>query len=364
MAAGARRVSSEVLAEATAAILRHAGLGDDDARLAADVLVSSDLRGVDTHGVSNMLGVYVEWLRSGHAVAEPAVRVVRESPGTMTLDGDRGLGVVVGPRAMDMAIAKAAEVGVGIVTVGNSRHLGMAAYHAMLALDHDMIGVCTSAVGPIVVPTFGREPRLGTNPIAVAVPSGKEPPFVFDAAMSAIAGNRVTLAHRLGVQLPPGVVADEDGTPVMAPSQAAAGYADVKLLPLGSTRETGSHKGYGLAVVVEVLGSVLSGSELLLRLGQGNAAHFFMALDIAAFTDVEAFRATMDDFVVSLRTTPPAPGHDRVLVAGLPEWEQETARRREGIPLHPDVVRWFDETSHAIGEPTLSARIAPSCGGT
>lgn len=350
-------VPSGVLSELTTQLLQGAGMPEADAAQAADVLVSADLRGVDTHGVSHMLRVYLGWLASGLVNATPTVRTVRERAGAATLDADRGIGVVVAPMAMRMAIEKAASVGVGLVTINNSRHLGMAGYHAMMALPHRMIGICTSAVGPLVVPTFAAEPRLGTNPIAVAAPSGTQPPFVFDAAMSAIAGNRIPLFHRLGKPLPAGTIADEHGNPIMTPQDAAADYTSARLLPLGSTRETGSHKGYGLAMVAEILSSVLSGSRFIFELGTGNAAHAVMAVDVAAFVEPDEFIRTMDDYLLTMRSTPPARGHERVLYAGLLEAETERVRRNEGIPLHPQVVAWLDAAAAAAGHPTLSQRL-------
>lgn len=350
-------VPADVLRELTWQLLHHAGMNRPDAEQAADVLVSADLRGVETHGVSHMLRVYLDWLTSGRVNPSPSVQTVRERPGTATLDADRGIGVVVAPQAMRLAIEKASAVGIGMVSIRNSRHLGMAAYHAMMALPHGMIGVCTSAVGPLVVPTFGAEPRLGTNPIAVAAPTGSQPAFVFDAAMSAIPGNRIPLAHRLGQQLPAGTIADEHGTPIMTPQTPAANYADARLLPLGSTRATGSHKGYGLAMIAEILSSVLSGWRFIYELGTGNAAHAVLAIDVAAFVDPDVFTRTMDDYLQMLRATPPAPDQDRVLYAGLLEAETEQRRRAEGVPLHPDVVAWLDSAASAAGLSTLSQRL-------
>ena len=186
----------------------------------------------------------------------PRMTIVRETPGTASIDSDRGLGIITTPKAMDIAIQKAAVVGIGMVTLGNARHLGMASYHAMLALEHDMIGVCMTSCPPSVVPTFGAEPRLGTNPIAIAVPSRHEAPFVFDAATSTVAGNKVGIARRLGVKLEPGWLADSEGTPIMEEADAPDNYT---LLTLGSTRELGSHKGYGLSCMVDILAGVLTG---------------------------------------------------------------------------------------------------------
>lgn len=333
-------VHAEPLERTVTALLASTGMPRDDAALAADVLVRADLRGVDTHGVSNMLRVYIQRLKSGSYNPRPNMRIVRETPATATLDSDYGLGVVCAPRAMDIAIQKAKNVGVGMVTVGNGRHLGMSAYHSMLALQHDMIGVCTTAVGPYMVPTWGREPRLGTNPISVAVPCGEEPHFVYDAATTAVAGNKINTARRLGAVLPPGLIADADGVPIMDAIPVPNG--DIRLLPLGSTYEAGSHKGYGLACVVEVLGSVLSGSQVGFLAGSGAANHFVAAISVEAFSDIAIFKRDMDEFVRGLKATPPARGFDRVVVAGQLEFETEQQRLRDGIPLHPEVVRWFD----------------------
>lgn len=352
------RVAPDVLAATAVDLFIDAGLSTDDARLAVDVLLTANLRGVDTHGVANMLPGYLSALRDGRARADADIAVVRETPGTATIDGNQALGVVATPKAMRIAIAKAADVGIAAVSIGNSRHLAMASYHAMMALEHDMIGVCTSASGPYVVPTFAREPRLGTNPIAVAVPCGDKPAYVFDAATSAIPGNRVNIAYHKGEQLPAGVLAAADGSPILEPVDAPATYKGLKLLPLGSSRATGSHKGTGLATIVEILGTMLSGSELMLRLPSGHGHQFLMALNIAAFTDVAAFKAAMDDLVQTMNDTPPAPGHQRVIVAGQLEAEATADRTANGVPVPSTSVAWFDEECRAHGLATLTERQA------
>ena len=249
---------------------------------------------------------------------------------------------------MDIAVAKARQTGVGMVTMTNGKHLGMAAYHAMIPLKHDMIGVCMTSCPPTVVPTFGSIPRLGTNPIALAAPTDKEPPFVFDAATSVIPDNKVHIARRLGVDLLPGWLADDEGRPVMHPIPAPSPH---RLLPLGSVRETGSHKGYSLACIVDILCGVLSLSGFGAGRGRGTFAHFVAAFDVEAFADTGEFKAMMDDYMRTLKETPPAPGHDRVLVAGQLEWETEQERRRNGIPLHREVVEWFDEICQELEIP-------------
>ena len=224
-----------------------------------DVLVSTDLRGVESHGVSNMLRHYIADFQSGAVNPRPQWTVVREALSAATIDGGGGLGVIQGPRAMRMAIAKARQTGVGVVTMRNSGHLGAVGQHAMLAARAEMIGVCMCGSWRMVLPTFGAAPRLGTNPLAIAAPAGREPFLLFDAATSSVAANKITLAQRIGANIAPGWIADGEGRPIVH-EQPVPSNAAYHLLPLGGTREGGSHKGYGLGLMVEVLSSLLAGS--------------------------------------------------------------------------------------------------------
>ena len=334
-------VSGDDLKSTVASIFEKMGVPAEDAELGADVLVLADLRGVDSHGVSNMLRSYLGGYQRGEINPRPNISVVRETAATASVDSDRGLGTIVTPKAMDIAIRKASECGVGMVTIGNSRHLGMASYHAMLALEHDMIGICMTSAPPRMVPTFGAEPRLGTNPIAVAVPARNEPPFVFDAATSSVAQNKIEIARRLGADLEPGWLAAEDGTPIMEEVPVPLNY---HLLPVGATRELGSHKGYGLACVVDIFAGVLTGFGYGAVPGRPNFGHYVAAYNVAGFDDPDHFKDEMDGWLQMMKSTKPAPGHDRVLVAGQPEAEMEAVRRQEGIPLHPDVVQFIRDT--------------------
>ncbi|MDP6550244.1 MAG: Ldh family oxidoreductase [Dehalococcoidia bacterium] len=345
----AEYVQGDDLRGIVASIFEKMGVESADARLAADVLVVADLRGVDTHGVSNMLRSYMDGFQSGQINPRPNWKVIRESPSTANIDSDRGLGIIVTPKAMELAIRKAKAVGVGMVTIGNARHLGMASYHAMMALEHDMIGICMTSCPPSVVPTFGAEPRLGTNPIAVAAPAKEEPPFVFDAATSTVAGNKIGIARRLGVKLEPGWLAGEDGAPIM--EEADPPDQDYVLLPLGSTRELGSHKGYGFSCIVDILGGVLTGVGYGAVPGRPNFGHYVAAYSIDAFTDVDRFKEMMDEWMLMMKSTKPAPGQDRVMVAGQPEAEVAAVREVEGIPLHPEVVQWLRDTCAELSVP-------------
>ncbi len=326
-------------------IFRKMGMPQADAAQSADVLVYADVRGIETHGVSNMLRRYVEGFGAGSINPTPDIKVIRDAPSAASLDSDRGLGLAVGPRAMKLAIEKAEKTGMGAVSAGNGRHYGAAAYHAHMAIEHDMIGISMTVGGNIVAPTFGSKAMVGLNPIAVAVPTRNEAPFIFDASMSGVAGNKVALAKRLGVKLAPGWVATSEGTPIMEEVEPEDGQI---MLPLGGTREGGSHKGYSLAVMVDILSSLLAGGGPGF-LNRGVASHHFIAYKIEAFTDLDEFKDTMDEYMKGLRECPPAPGHDRVYYAGLPEAEEEEERNAHGIPYHPEVIDWFRGISAELG---------------
>jgi len=347
-------VSEDALRRTVAQIFERLGVSKDDAAEAADVLTTTDLRGVETHGVSNMLRAYVRDYKAGKLDPRPGWRVLRESPATAVIDAERRLGIIVGPRAMRLAIEKARAVGVGVVAVHNSGHFGAIGHYAMQAALQDMVGVCFTGAGLSVVPTFASKPMLGTNPIALAAPARHEAPMLFDAATSAIAGNKIRLAIRVASPLLPGWVSDKDGVPIME-EKPVFDRDEYYQLPLGGTREQGSHKGYGFALMAEVLSTVLSGAlPTMLAAGSGSKNHF-AAYDIAAFTDLERFKDTMDEMLKTLRTATPAPGQDRVLYPGLSEAEELQHRRAHGIPLHREVLQWFAECTAELGLAPLTA---------
>ncbi len=335
-------VKQEKMRAATEIIFKKMGLSDKDAELSADVLMLSDLRGVETHGVSNQLRAYVQGYNDGESNPRPNITTLRESPTTATMDGDSGLGLHTAPVAMEVAIEKAAKHGIGSVSMRNSGHLGMASYHAMMAIEHDMVGLCMTGGGGTVgtygmAPTFGAEGRFGTNPIAWAAPADKMPPFVFDVATTQVAGNKLRLAERVGAKLEPGWISDSNGSPIMEPTDVPP-PGEFMMLPFGGTRENGSHKGYGFASVVYIFCQTLAGSGWTEESGGG---HHFAAYSIDAFTDVAKFKSDMDEFLECLENTPPAPGHDEVVYAGLPEAREMKARLADGIPYHKEVIEWF-----------------------
>ncbi len=346
------RVPEQSLRATVKAIFEKMGVPPEDAAVGADTLVSTDLRGVETHGVSNMLRAYVRQYTQGSLNPRPNWRITRETPGTAVMDADRGLAVILGPRAMQMAVEKAKKVGVGAVIMFNAGHSGGIGHHAMLAARQDMVGMVMTAGGLSVLPTFGAEPRLGTNPIAIAAPAKKEPFFLFDAATSAIAGNKLGLAERVGANMLPGWIADPEGRPIMEeiPLPKRGNFYQ---LPLGGTREGGSHKGYGFGLMVETMATMLSGALPSMLDRNSGSKHYFAAYNIAAFTDVEQFKENMDRMLQMLRSTKPAPGHSRVLYPGLSEYEEEQERRAHGIPLHKEVVQWFDDITSELAIPRL-----------
>ena len=351
------RVDEDALREVVVALFEKMGVPHDDCVVAADVLITADLRGVGSHGVSNELKQYMIGYRNGQLKADPRWRILRQSPSTASIDCDAGLGIIIAPKAMEIAIQKAGEVGMGMVTMCNGRHLGMAAYHAMMALEHDMIGMCMSVPPPSMPPTFGAEKRVGTNPIAVAAPAEKEAPFVYDAATTLVPFNKLVLARRLGKNLPAGWVADAEGNPVMEetpppnPEDENKQGWNMFLLPLGSTPELGSHKGYGLSCIVEIMSGVLTGGGYGFKLGRPNFNHCVAAVKIDAFMEIEEFKRTMDEWLELLRTTRPAKGYDRVYYPGLMEAEHEAECRNRGVPLHHEVVDFIRSECKELAVP-------------
>ena len=345
-----KRINHEKLTRFVQAAFEKLGVAGRDAQIAAEALVAADLRGVDTHGVIRFSphAWYVKWLSEGSMTAKPDIRVISETPSTALLDGDRGMGMVIGHRAMELAIDKAQSCGIGMVGVRNSRHYGMSAQYAMQALAHDMIGIAMTNAGRQVVPTFGREARFGTNPMCFAVPADKELPFVLDMATTTAAAGKLELAARLEKSIPTGWALDEKAQATQDPRIAQRAR---RLLPLGGSRDNGSHKGYGLAVLVEILCGVLTGTVTALNADQDPRGHFFAAIRVDAFRPVAEFKKDMDRLIRELKSTPPIEGQRRVYVAGEIEFETAEERAERGIPLLPSVLKGLREVSEQLGLP-------------
>ncbi len=331
------------------------GCSEKEAAKAAEVLVSADLRGVDSHGVARLTG-YVRLWEAKRINCKPDVRVVHETPSTAVVDGDAGLGLVVAPQAMQVAIDKAKNVGTGWVSVKNSNHYGIAGYHAMMALQHDMIGIAMTNASPLVAPTFSLERLLGTNPIAVAIPAGDQPAFVADFATTTAANGKLEILQRKGDAAPTGWIQDAGGAQSLDPHALKAGGA---LLPLGGDRDHGSHKGYCLGAIVDIFSAVLSGANYgpwvppfvsflpvsADPVGEG-IGHFFGAMRIDAFRPASDFKHHMDNWISRFKSAPSIDGSNGVVIPGDPEREMSVQRRETGIPLLKPVF----EDLMALGE--------------
>ncbi|MCC9137678.1 Ldh family oxidoreductase [Pontibacter silvestris] len=338
----------------TQEVFLHMGCPPEDARLATEVLLDADLRGVDSHGVARLSG-YVRLWEAGRINAKPDIQVIHETPSTATIDGDAGLGLVVAPRAMEIAMRKAEEVGSGWVSVSNSNHFGIAGYHAMKALAKDMIGMAMTNASPLVAPTFSTERMLGTNPIAVAVPTNKQPAFVADLATSAAANGKLEILQRKGEQAPSGWIQNAKGEETNDPHELKAGGA---LLPLGSDRAHGSHKGYALSSVVDIFSAVLSGANygpwvppfvsflpVAENLPGKGIGHFLGAMRIDAFRPADDFKAHMDNWIDTFRKARVKDGEEAVIIPGDPEREISAIRLAQGIPLLTPVVKDLEDLS-------------------
>lgn len=336
-----------LLKKYVASVFTAIGCSDTDAALASEVLVAADARGIDSHGVARLAG-YIRLYDNGRLNTKPQVKILHETPSTATLDGDRGLGLVVAPKAMEIACEKAAIAGTGWVAVQNSNHFGIAGYHAMKALPSQMIGWAMTHAAPLVTPTFSKEKLLGTNPIAVAIPANEEPAFVADFASTAVAYGKLEILQRKGLNTPDGWVQDANGDPCNDAFAIKNGGA---LLPLGGDREHGSHKGYGLGAIVDILSGVLSGANFgpwvppfatagFMQAGEtvGNGTgHFLGAMRVDAFRPAEDFTRDMDIWIRRFRSAEAVEGK-QVLIPGDPERELEAIRRVEGIPLLLPVI--------------------------
>ena len=324
------------------------GCPNDQAIEAANVLLSADLRGVDSHGVARLVG-YLRLYEKNRINPHPQLSVVHETPSTAVVDGDAGLGLVAGPYAMRLAIEKAKNVGTGWVAVKNSNHYGIAGYHAMMALEADCIGISMTNASPLVAPTYAKERLLGTNPIAVAVPAGEEPAFVADMATTTAANGKLEILQRKNESAPLGWLQDKEGQPTQAAQGIVEGGA---LLPLGGDREHGSHKGFILGSIVDILSAVLSGANYgpwvppfvsfldpdPNPVGEG-IGHFFGALRIDAFRPASEFKTHMDIWIKRFRNAETINETNKVIIPGDPERQMEQLRRKEGIPLLDTVVK-------------------------
>lgn len=339
-------VSYEALIRFSKSIFQKIGCSDHDAGIAAAVLVSADLRGVDSHGVARLSG-YVRLKEAARVNTKPHFTIVHETPGTAVLDADQALGLVVSPFAMQLAIEKAKHASTGWVAVQNSNHFGIAGFHAMMALPHDMIGIAMTNASALVAPTFSKERMLGTNPIAVAIPAGEENAFVGDFATTTAANGKLEILQRKNLDAPLGWVQSREGEPTTNANSVKEGGS---LLPLGGDREHSSHKGYILGSLVDIFCGILSGANFgpwvppfpayipipEFQPGKG-IGHFFGAMRIDAFRKPEDFKKDMDMWIRRFKQAVPIHEDQPVVIPGQPELEMEMERKANGIPLITNV---------------------------
>ncbi|SDE46106.1 malate dehydrogenase (NAD) [Mucilaginibacter pineti] len=340
-------VNPSTLRTFTQNIFLAIGCSAEHSVLAADVLLRSDLRGIDSHGVARLSG-YVRLWEKKRINPNPNIQIVHETPTTATVDGDAGLGLVVAPFAMQVAIKKAELYGSGWVSVRNSNHFGIAGYHALMAVEKDMIGFAMTNASPLVAPTFSNERLLGTNPMCYAFPAGQYPPVVVDLATSAAANGKLEIAQRSGKQVPEGWIQDKEGNYTTDPHALKSGGS---LLPLGSDRDHGSHKGFGLSATVDILSAVLSGANYgpwvppfvafldppADPVGQG-IGHFLGAMRVDGFRPVDEFKSHLDNWINRFKSSTTVDPSQKVIIPGEPEREAEIDRAANGIPLVDAVV--------------------------
>ncbi len=328
------------------------GCTEADATIACKTLLSADLRGVDSHGVARLVG-YVRLWETQRVNAKPNIKIIHETPSTAVVDGDAGLGLVVAPFAMQVAIDKAKNVGTGWVSVQNSNHYGIAGVHAMMALDNDMIGIAMTNASALVAPTFSKQKMLGTNPIAVAIPAGNEAAFVADFATTTAANGKLEISQRKNKPVPKGWVQTIEGHESVNANELKEGGA---LLPLGGNREGSSHKGYMLGSIVDIFSGVLSGANfgpwvppfpayipMPANMPGKGIGHFFGAMRIDAFRPATDFKRDMDQWIQAFKNAVPINKNEKVVIPGEPEIAIEKERRENGIPLEDSVVNDLKE---------------------
>ena len=328
-------------------IFARSGIPDADARLVADSLIEADLRGVHSHGVLMIPG-YVANIRQGRVNRNPKIRIVRESAAGVLVDGDNGMGQVVSNKAMPLAIDKARQSGAGVASVMNSTHYAAGAYWTLKAVAQDMIGLALTSAGAIIAPFGGRTRLFGTNPWTIAVPARSEYPVVLDMATSVLAGGKLSWASVRGEPVAPGLALDSEDRPTTDPDDGLAG----RLLPFGG------YKGYGMMVIVDLLATLLSGAAIGPEIMDNardsrplNVGHYFQAIDVSAFTELENFKARVDDYTRMVRASELEAGSTQVLMPGEREFRLADQRRRDGIPMPVTMLARVETISKELGIP-------------
>ncbi len=341
-------------------VFTELGTPAEDARICADVLIASDLRGIESHGVGR-LKYYYDRIRAGVQFPQAEMEIVRETEATAVVDGHHGMGHAIAYRSMRLAMDKARQVGLGAVTVHNGTHFGIAGYYPLMAAHEGMMGLCVTNARPSIAPTFGAEPMLGTNPIAFAAPSDGPFPYCFDGATSISQRGKIEVAARAEKPVPEGWVVDNQGEPLTDPDQILKDFdaGTAALLPLGGAGELlAGYKGYDLATMVEILSASLGGGvymkDLLGFAPDGSRrpymlGHFFLAIDIAHFIPVELSQQITGGIMRALQASQKAAGQERIYVAGEKEYEQEQIVREQGVPVNDNLRIELQTMRDALG---------------
>lgn len=349
-------VKIDDLFETVVEVFEKLGVPKEDGKIIADVLISADRRGIDSHGVAR-LKRYVDGIRNGVMNPKTEITVVKETPVSMVVDGGAGMGQVVAYRVMKKCIEKAKKNYLCFATIRNSNHYGIAGYYSMMALKEGLIGISMTNAAPLVIPTFGKDAVLGTNPISVAVPAKNEKPFVLDMATSTVPRGKLEVYNRLGKKIPLMWATDENGVPTDDPARVLRNLLERKgggLLPLGGADElTGGHKGYGLALLVDIFSGVFSsgawGTDVYGKKGQpANVCHFLGAISPDAFIGLEGISENMDNIIRMLKNAPKAEGKDRIYIHGEKEFEKEEERNEE-VPLYYKVYDTIKDICNELG---------------
>jgi len=330
-------------------VFKGIGVPEEDAKTCADVLIWADKRGIDSHGSNRLKPIYYDRIKDGIQFPKTNFEIVRESPTTAVVDGHHGMGMVIGRRSMEMAIEKAKKYGMGMVAVRNSTHYGAAGYYADMAVKAGMIGITGTNARPSIAPTFGVENMLGTNPLTFGMPTDEDFPFLLDCATSITQRGKIEVYAKLGKKMPEGWVIDENGEYQTDPDKVLEDLVKgtAALTPLGGAgEELGGYKGYGYATVVEILSAALQGGSYLKMLTgfrDGKKVpyclgHFFIAIDVSAFTELDEFKKTTGDILRELRNSKKAKGQDRIYTAGEKEYETWLYRKDKGVPVNSQTL--------------------------
>lgn len=343
--------SAEVLKGFSSKVFQKLGFSEENAGIISDILIAADLRGINSHGVAR-LPIYAKRIQKNLINTKANIKAIRENATSAILDADNSMGHVVAYQGMKLCIEKAQKVGIGAVGVRSSNHFGINAYYTMMAAQENLIGMTFTNTSPLMAPFGGREALLGSNPLSIAIPAGKEPTMVVDMATSVVARGKLEVAAREGKAIPEGWAIDAEGRATVDPVKGLAGV----LLPFGGP------KGYGLALLVDILSGVLTGAKYGPEAGSlfgdmdrpQDIGHFFIAISVENFMDINTFKTRMDSMIQSIRESKKAVGFDRIFMPGEIEYEKSKDLSVKGIPVNQAVLEELNTLATALGVANLA----------